>query len=42
MFAVLFDVLPRSCQWDAYLGLARLLKPDLEQICQPLRARVRY
>src|SRR5215471_14488154 len=32
MFAVLFEVHPKSEQWDAYLGYAAMLKPELEQI----------
>lgn len=32
MFSVLFEVHPRSDQWDAYLGYAKRLKPELEQI----------
>jgi heme-degrading monooxygenase HmoA len=32
MFSVLFEVHPKSDQWDAYLGYARMLKPELEQI----------
>ena len=32
MFAVLFEVHPRSTQWDAYLGYAKILRPKLEQI----------
>src|SRR4051794_36109501 len=32
MFSVLFEVHPREQQWDAYLGYARMLKPELEQI----------
>jgi heme-degrading monooxygenase HmoA len=32
MFAVLFEVNPRGDQWDAYLDLARMLRPELEQI----------
>jgi heme-degrading monooxygenase HmoA len=32
MFSVLFEVHPKSDQWDAYLGLAGMLRPDLEQI----------
>jgi heme-degrading monooxygenase HmoA len=32
MFAVLFEVHPKSEQWDAYLGLAKMLKPELEKI----------
>ena len=32
MFAVLFEVQPKSDQWDAYLGYAKMLLPELEQI----------
>src|SRR5262249_31943906 len=32
MFAVLFEVHPKSDRWDAYLGYAAMLKPELEQI----------
>jgi heme-degrading monooxygenase HmoA len=32
MFSVLFEVKPRADQWDAYLGYARLLRPELEEI----------
>jgi heme-degrading monooxygenase HmoA len=32
MFAVLFEVNPHSTQWDAYLGYAKMLRPDLESI----------
>lgn len=32
MFAVLFEVHPKAAQWDAYLGIARLLRPELERI----------
>lgn len=32
MFSVLFEVHPKSTEWDAYLGYAKLLKPELEQI----------
>ena len=32
MFAVLFEVHPRAEQWDAYLNLAQMLRPELEQI----------
>lgn len=32
MFSVLFEVNPRSDQWDAYLGYAKTLRPELEQI----------
>jgi heme-degrading monooxygenase HmoA len=32
MFAVMFEVHPKPEQWDAYLGYAKQLKPELEQI----------
>jgi heme-degrading monooxygenase HmoA len=32
MFSVLFEVNPRADKWDAYLGYARMLRPELEQI----------
>jgi heme-degrading monooxygenase HmoA len=32
MFSVLFEVHPKSDQWDAYLGYGKMLKPELEQI----------
>jgi heme-degrading monooxygenase HmoA len=32
MFSVIFEVHPKSAQWDAYLGYAKLLKPELEQM----------
>jgi heme-degrading monooxygenase HmoA len=32
MFAVLFEVNPRGDQWDAYLELAGMLRPELERI----------
>ena len=32
MFAVLFEVHPKSDQFDAYLGYAKMLRPELEQI----------
>jgi heme-degrading monooxygenase HmoA len=32
MFSVLFEVHPRSDQWDAYLGYAKMLRPELEQL----------
>ncbi len=32
MFAVIFEVHPKPEQWDAYLGLGKMLKPELEQI----------
>jgi heme-degrading monooxygenase HmoA len=32
MFAVIFEVRLRDGQWDAYLGHARVLRPELERI----------
>src|SRR5260370_5274719 len=32
MFAVILEVNPKPEQWDAYLGYAKLLRPELEQI----------
>jgi hypothetical protein len=32
MFSVLFEVYPKSDQWDAYLGYAKMLRPELEQV----------
>jgi heme-degrading monooxygenase HmoA len=32
MFSVLFEVHPKSDQGDAYLGLAKMLRPELEKI----------
>ena len=32
MFAVIFEVNPKQEQWEAYLGYAKLLRPELEQI----------
>jgi heme-degrading monooxygenase HmoA len=32
MFAVLFEVHPKSEKWDDYLGIAKMLKPELEAI----------
>src|ERR1700742_4341045 len=32
MFSVLFEVRPKSDQWDAYLGNAKALRPELEKI----------
>jgi heme-degrading monooxygenase HmoA len=32
MFSVLFEVRPKPDQWDVYLGNAKALKPELEQI----------
>jgi heme-degrading monooxygenase HmoA len=32
MFVVLFEVQPKSEKWDDYLGIAKLLKPELEVV----------
>src|SRR5215469_9604320 len=32
MFAVIFEVHPKPERWDAYLGYAKMLRPELEQI----------
>ena len=32
MFSVIFEVHPKSDQWDAYLGYAKLLRPELEKV----------
>jgi heme-degrading monooxygenase HmoA len=32
VFAVLFEVHPHTERWDAYLGYAKMLRPDLEAI----------
>jgi heme-degrading monooxygenase HmoA len=32
MFAVIFEVNPKPEQWDAYLGYAGMLRPELEQV----------
>src|ERR1700746_1857569 len=32
MFSVLFEVNPEAAQWAAYLGYAKMLRPELEQI----------
>ena len=32
MFSVIFEVHPRADQWDSYLGHAKMLRPELEQI----------
>lgn len=32
MFSVICEVRPRPSQWDAYLGYAKMLRPELEQI----------
>src|ERR1700744_74233 len=41
MFSVLFEVHPKADQWDASLGLAKLLRPELEQV-QGFIDNVRY
>lgn len=32
MFSVIFEVHPKPDQWDAYLGYAKMLRPELERI----------
>jgi heme-degrading monooxygenase HmoA len=32
MFSVIFEVHPKADQWDAYLGYAKMLRPELEQV----------
>lgn len=32
MFSVLFEVQPKADQWDSYLGYAKMLRPELEQV----------
>jgi heme-degrading monooxygenase HmoA len=32
MFSVLFEVWPKADQWDAYLGYAKMLRPELEKV----------
>jgi heme-degrading monooxygenase HmoA len=32
MFCVMFEVRPRPEQWDAYLGNAKILRPELERV----------
>src|ERR1700760_2096564 len=32
MFSVLFEVQPKAEKWNEYLGNAKMLRPDLEQI----------
>ncbi len=32
MFVVIFAVQPRTEEWETYLGLAKMLRPELEQI----------
>lgn len=32
MFSVIFEVHPKTEQWDVYLGIAKMLRPELEQV----------
>ena len=32
MFSVVFEVHPKPQQWDAYLGNAKMLRPELEKV----------
>jgi len=32
MFSVIFEVHPKSDKWDAYLGYAKMLRPELEKV----------
>src|SRR2546426_10377103 len=32
MFSVIFEVRPKAEQWNAYLGNAKILRPELEQV----------
>jgi heme-degrading monooxygenase HmoA len=32
MFSVIFEVHPKSDKWDGYLGIAKMLRPELEQV----------
>ena len=32
MFSVIFEVHPKAAQWDAYLGHAKMLRPELERV----------
>jgi heme-degrading monooxygenase HmoA len=32
MFSVIFEVHPKPSQWDTYLGNAKMLRPELEQV----------
>jgi heme-degrading monooxygenase HmoA len=32
MFSVLFEVHPKAEHWDTYLGVARMLRPEIERI----------
>ena len=41
MLAVIFEVLPKSEKWDDYLGIAKMLKPELEAI-DGFQENIRY
>src|SRR6478609_7007489 len=32
MFSVLFEVHPKAEHWDTYLGVAKMLRPEIERI----------
>ena len=32
MFSVIFEVHPRTQHWDTYLGIGKMLRPEIEQI----------
>src|SRR5262245_58432017 len=32
MFSVIFEVQPKTEQWDNYLGIAKMLRPELERV----------
>jgi heme-degrading monooxygenase HmoA len=32
MFSAIFEVQPRAHQWDAYLGNAKMLRPELDEV----------
>ena len=32
MFSVIFEVHPRTEQWDSYIGIAKMLRPELEKV----------
>src|SRR6201985_3390070 len=32
MFSVIFEVHPRSEHWDTYLGIGKMLRPEIEQV----------
>jgi heme-degrading monooxygenase HmoA len=41
MFSVIFEVLPKKENWDDYLGNAKMLRPELEQV-QGFVDNIRY